>query len=84
LKRALLATGYVIVVGSKPDGYAVVAVVAPWAKIILPEMPHTVGEQVLKLHLGNILQKILFEERFAVLEVPALKGLGIDKMSQHI
>ena len=45
---------------------------------------YVMGEQVLKLHLGNILQKILLEERFAVLEIPALKWFGIDKMSQHI
>jgi hypothetical protein len=84
LKRALLATGHIIVIRPEPDGHAVVAIVASGTEIILPEMPHTVGEQVLKLYLGNILQKILLEERFAVLEVPALKGFGIDKMSQHI
>jgi hypothetical protein len=72
------------VVGSKPDGHAIVAVEAPGAKIIFPKMPHTMGEQVLKLHLGNILQKIFLEERFAVLEIPALKWFRIDKMSQHI
>jgi len=56
---------------------------APGAKIVFPEMPHTMGKQVLELHLGNILQKILLEERFAVLEVPALEWFGIDKMCQH-
>jgi hypothetical protein len=57
---------------------------APGTEIVFPKVAHPVGEQILKLYLGNIFQKVLLEERFAVLEIPALKWFGINKMSQHI
>jgi len=79
-----LAPGHGIVAGPKADRHTIVAVVAPGAEIIFPEMPHAVGQQVLELHLGNIFEKILLKDGFAVFEVPALKWFGIDKMGQHI